>query len=130
MEVNAKQQKCAAALILLTAMSRNNALSRIAKIFGKHTLNYSNIENKELLTQLEPELGQLFEIYLNNIKTIYVEQSVSSMNLMDFDLLDEVNDAVDRAIRQYNCKEDTVNLGSLKSTIETICQHLKDKNSV
>jgi len=130
MELNAKQQKCAAALILLTAMSRNDDLRKAAKIFGKHTLNYSNMENNELLTELEPELGQLFETYLNNIKKTYMEQSAGSINTMDFDLLDEVNETVDIAVLQYNCRKEMVDLSSFKSTLETICQHIKDKNSV
>ena len=125
MELNAKQKKCAAALILLTAMTRNDDLKEVAKIFGKHTLHYSNIENNELLTEMEPELGQLFEAYLNNIKTTYLEQSVSSMNLINFDLLSDVNDAVDRAIIQYNCTKEMVYLNSFKITIRSICEHIK-----
>ena len=121
MELNAKQKKCAASLILLTVMSRNDDLKEVAKIFGKHTLNYSNIGNNELLTEIEPALGELFEAYLNNIKTTYLEQSVS----FDFELLSDVNDAVDRAIIQYNCTKEMVYLDSFKSTIQNICEHIK-----
>ena len=125
MKLNAKQKKCAAALILLTAITTNDDLQEVAKIFGKHTLNYSNIGNNELLTEIESELGELFEAYLNNIKTTYLEQSVSSMNSMDFELLSDVNDAVDRAIVQYNCTKEMVYLHSFKSTIRSICEHIK-----
>ena len=125
MELNAKQKKCAAALILLTAMTRNDDLKVVAKIFGKLTLNYSNIGNNELLTEIEPELGELFEAYLNNIKTTYLEQSVSSMNSMDFDLLQEVNNAVERAIIQYNCTKEIFDLTRFKRTIQSICEHIK-----
>ena len=121
MILNAKQKKCVAALILLTAMSKNEDLKEVAKIFGKHTLNYSNAGNNELLTEIEPALGELFEAYLNNIKTTYLEQSVS----FDFELLSDVNDAVDRAIIQYNCTKEMVYLDSFKSTIQTICEHIK-----
>ena len=127
MELNAKKQKkCAAALILLTAMTRNDDLKEVAKIFGKHTLNYSNIGNNDLLTEMEPELGELFEAYLNNnIKTTYLEQSVSSMYSMDFDLLSDVNDEMERAIIQYNCSREMFDLSSFKITIQSICQHIK-----
>lgn len=125
MELNAKQEKCAAALILLTAMSRNDDLKEVAKVFGKVTLNYSNLRNNVLLTEMEPELGELFEIYLNNIKTIYQEQSVSSMKLIEFALLREVNDAVERAIMQYNCSKEMIDLSGFKRTIQTVCQHIK-----
>jgi hypothetical protein len=125
MELNAKQQKCAAALILLTAMSRNDDLKETAKIFGKHTLNYSNLNNHKLLTEMEPELGELFEAYLNNIKTTYMEQSVSNINSMDFDLLQDVNEAVERAILQYNCSREMFNLSSFRNTIQQICDHIK-----
>ena len=125
MELNAKQKKCVAALILLTAMSKNEDLKEVAKVFGQHTLNYFNKGNNSLLTEMEPELGELFEAYLYNIKTTYLEQSVSSVNSMNFDLLREVNDAVDRAIIQYNCTKEMVYLSSFKNTIQTICQHIK-----
>ena len=72
MILNAKQKKCVAALILLTAMSKNEDLKEVAKIFGKHTLNYSNTRNNELLTEMEPEFGELFETYLRKIKTAYL----------------------------------------------------------
>ena len=125
MKLNAKQKKCVAALILLTAVSKNEDLKEVAKIFGKHTLNYSNIGNNELLTEMEPELGELFETYLRKIKTAYLEQSVSSTNSMNFDLLKDVNDAVDRAMKQYNGTKEMVYLSSFKSTIQTICEHIK-----
>ena len=125
MILNAKQKKCVAALILLTAMSKNEDLKEVAKIFGKHTLNYSNTRNNELLTEMEPEFGELFETYLRKIKTAYLEQSVSSTNSMSFELLNDVNDAVDRAIIQYNGTKEMVYLSSFKITIRSICQHIK-----
>ena len=125
MILNAKQKKCVAALILLTAMSKNEDLKEVAKRFGKHTLNYSNTRNNELLTEMEPEFGELFETYLRKIKTAYLEQSVSSTNSMSFELLNDVNDAVDRAIIQYNGTKEMVYLSSFKITIRSICQHIK-----
>jgi hypothetical protein len=74
---------------------------------------------------MEPELGELFEAYLNNIKTTYLEQSVSDMNSMDFDLLQDVNEAVERAILRYNGSREMFDLGSFRSTIQQICEHVK-----
>jgi len=115
MERNAKQKKCAAALILLTAMSRNADLKEVAKIFGKLTLNYSNLNNQTLLTDLERELGELFDIYLNNIKITYMEQTVSHRNSMDFQVLNDINEAVERVMTQYN---EMVDLISFKRFIQ------------
>lgn len=130
MELNAKQQKCAAVLILLTSMSQNAELKDVAIICGKHTLNYSNLGNHALLTEIEPELGELFELYLNIIKTTYLAQSVSFMNSMDFELLGDINKAVERATTQYNETNEMVDLCSFKRTIQTFCENIKYKNTL
>ena len=130
MELNAKQQKCAAVLILLTSMSQNPELNDVAIICGKLTLNYSNIQNNVLLTELEPELGELFETCLHNIKTTYLAQSVSFMNLMDFEILSDINKAVDRATTQYNVTNEMVDLDSFKRAIQSVCDNIKYKNTL
>jgi hypothetical protein len=126
MELNAKQKKCAAALILLTAISRNADLKEVAEIFGKLALNYSNVRNHALLTDLEPELGELFETYLDNIKIIYTEQTVSDRNSRDFQLLSDINEAVERATRQYNDTEKMVDLTNFKRLIQSTLNYTRN----
>ncbi len=125
MELNAKQKKCAAALILLTAMSKNADLKEVANIFGKHTLNYSNLKNHALLTVLEAELGELFETGLNNIKVIYTEQTVSDRNSRVFQLLSDINEAVERATTQYNQTKEMMDVSSFKRDIQSTLDYIR-----
>ena len=125
MENNIKQKKCAAALILLTVLSRNNDWECITKEFGKLTLFYSNDTNHFTLNYLEEELANLFELFLRRIHKLCCENDVNSMIYSDFDLLGEINDSIYRTKQIDSSQESNPNfLAAFKKLLQDICSHL------